>query len=145
MRQTNASAAIQEDLLDVALDNERLIQARVSWLRTNALIWTGLATCLCVLVGLLVVNEIFYWTLRKEIQRKQLAPSNAILTATHAQEQNQLTRYQWIKRSDGILRIPLERAKGLVVADYARSALAASAASAPLLSKGANAAGGTGP
>ena len=145
MRQTNESAAVQEDFLDVALDNERLSQARVSWLRMNALIWTGVATCLCVLAGLWVVNEIFYWTLRKEIQRKQLAPSNAILMATRAQEQNQLIRYQWVKKSDGILRIPLERARGLVVADYARAALAASAASAPVLSKDANAAGGTGP
>ena len=154
MRQINASAAVQEDLLDVALANESLTQAKARSIWLGALVRTGVATLIGVCVCVVIVNELFYWTLRAEIQRKQLATTNALLVTTRAQEQSRLTQYRWVKKSDGVLRIPLERAKSLVIADYAQAAStapvpstkspgtvspAASASSAPLLSSQASA------
>jgi hypothetical protein len=139
VRQTNASAAVEQDLLEVALTHDRLTQARARSQRLGGLVWTGIATLLGVLLSVMIVNEIFYWTLRKEIQRKRLDPTNAILMATRAREQSLLTQYQWIKKSDGIVRIPVRRAANLVIAEYAHPALpvaAPSASSTPASSAG---------
>jgi hypothetical protein len=119
VRQTNASAALEEDLLEVALIHERLARARVRSSQLDGLTRTAFVTLLGIFVSAIVVNEVFYWTLRKEIQSKRLAPTNALLTATRAREQSLLTRYQWVKKSDGVLRIPAKRAASLIVADYA--------------------------
>lgn len=143
MRQANV--AIEEDLLDVALTDERSTDAKLASTELKGLVWTGVVTCLCLLATLIAVSEIFYWTLRSEIQRKQLAITNSVLIDTHAQEQARLTRYQWVKQNDGVLRIPLQRAKELVVADYAQAALSASAASALPSSGTRTASGGTSP
>ena len=143
MRQNNASAAVEQDLLEVALTHERLTRARVHSQRLGGLVWTGIATLLGVSLSLLIVNEIFYWTLRGEIQKKRLVPTNAILTTTRAREQSLLTQYQWIKKSDGIVRIPVKRAANLVIAEYAHPASSASAATLP--SQNAKAAGAVSP
>ena len=147
MRQNNASAAVEQDLLEVALTHERLTQARARSQRLGGLVWTGVGTVLGVFFSLLIVNEIFYWTLRNEIQRKRLGPTNAILAATRAREQLLLTQYQWVKKSDGIVRIPVKRAANLVIAEYAHPATSpvSSAAAVPSVSSVANAAGGVGP
>ena len=139
MRQNNASAAVEQDLLEVALTHERLTQARARSPQIGGLVWTGIATLLGVVVSAMVVNEVFYWTLRQEIQRKRLDPTNAILMATRTREQSLLTRYQWVKKSDGVLRIPVERAANLVIADYTHPA---SPAPAPTVSSTIAAPGG---
>lgn len=142
MRQSNANAKVEEELLDIASVSQSSSLAEMQSSRLNGLVWTGIATCVCILVCLMVVSEIFYWTSRNEIQKKQLATGNALLKDTRTQEQARLTRYQWVKKGDGVLRIPVERAKELVIADYARPA---SAASAAVPSETQIAAGGTSP
>lgn len=136
MRQTNA--AVQEDLLEVALANESVAQAKARSIWSGGLVRTGVATLLGVFAMAVIVNELFYWTVRSEIQRKQLATTNALLKATRAQEQSRLAEYRWMKKNEGVLRIPLERAKYLVIADYAHAQSTSPAASA-------NKSGGYGP
>lgn len=64
--------------------------------------------------------ELFTWTLRAEVRRKQLEPVSTLLRDVRAEEQAKLNRYQWIDPKAGIVRIPLERAKQLVILDYAK-------------------------
>ncbi len=143
MRQTNASAAVEQDLLEVALTHERLTQARARSQLLGGLVWTAATTIVIILLSVVVVNEVFYSTLRREIQRKRLEPPNAMLTATRAREQSLLTQYRWVKQSDGIVRIPAARAANLIIAEYAQPAPSASAAPLPI--QNANGVGATNP
>ena len=88
------------------------------------------ATVALTLIGLVVcigaVNEVMYYKLRDEVRSKQLAAPNPLLASVRAEEAERLTRYRWLRKRDGVVRIPLERAKQLVLADYARTAASAS-------------------
>ena len=96
-------------------------------------------TVALTLIGLVVcigaVNEVMDYKLRNEVYTKQLAAPNPLLASVRAQETERLSHYRWLRKPDGIVRIPLERAKQLVLADYARAAASAppgqAAATAP--------------
>jgi hypothetical protein len=77
----------------------------------------AILTIICILIVGLV--ELFDWTLRAEIRRKQLEPVSTLLRDVRADEQAKLNRYQWIDEKAGVVRIPLSRAKQLVLSDYA--------------------------
>ena len=87
------------------------------------------ATVALTLIGLVVcigaVNEVVDYKLRNEVYTKQLATPNPLLASVRAQEAERLSHYRWLRKPDGIVRIPLERAKQLVLADYARAAASA--------------------
>lgn len=84
-------------------------------------LWRGgvLSIAAIVFVGL-AVQELYVQTLRAEIQRKRTAPVNKQLVVTRLREDNLLHRYQWVDASRKILRIPIEGARELVIADYAK-------------------------
>jgi len=87
-------------------------------------------TVAVTLIGLVVcsgaVNEVMDYKLRNEVYTKQLAAPNPLLASVRAQEAERLSHYRWLRKPDGTVRIPLERAKQLVLADYARTAASAS-------------------
>ncbi len=85
-----------------------------------------LASVVVVTLGLAVmvvgVNEFFKFAIQEEIQTKQLAvvdPRRVELTST---EKAHLTKYQWVDKSAGVVRIPVERAQELVLKDWAERA-----------------------
>jgi hypothetical protein len=84
------------------------------------LIRKGMWTLALLGVGVLAVCELHYWTLRSEINKKQASKVNAQLMATQLRDARLLNRYQWVKQSDGVLRIPESQAVSLVIADYSR-------------------------
>ncbi len=70
--------------------------------------------------------ELHYWMLRGEIWRKQSARVNSQLVATRMRDARLLSRYQWVKQSEGVLRVPESVAASLVIADYAKEGRAGS-------------------
>jgi len=87
---------------------------------------------LAVLASLVVwaVCEVFYWTSRAELGRKQAEPVNELLTSTQNREKDLLSRNQWVKQAEGRLRIPLERARDLVLAERRQAAQSVDAGAA---------------
>ncbi len=89
-------------------------QAQVSFGRV------ALATVFFLILAVGGISEMFYWTTRSEIRRKQGIPVNDLLTKTQQSEDTLLNEYRWIKKSEGRLRIPVARARALVILEYAR-------------------------
>jgi hypothetical protein len=65
------------------------------------------------------LEQLFTSTVRAEIRRKQLEPVSAMLREVQAEEQGKISRYQWVDQKAGVLRIPIDRARQLVLSDYA--------------------------
>jgi hypothetical protein len=85
---------------------------------------TGIAGLSAVLLALCVVaatNEIYYFTLRAEVQRKRGTFENAQLLANQLRDNGRLDRYQWVTPSQDVLRIPLSLAKKLTISDYQKA------------------------
>ncbi len=77
------------------------------------------ATTLALLVGVVIgVNEIFRSVFNHEISSKQLEHQGTELRELRAEEQAKLSRYGWVNRKDGVVRIPLDRARALTLAAY---------------------------
>jgi hypothetical protein len=64
------------------------------------------------------VNELFRSVFGAEVRDKVLAHPSSELRELRAEEQSKLGRYQWVSKKDGIVRIPLDRAMSLTIADY---------------------------
>jgi len=78
---------------------------------------------LALLVGIVLgVNEIFRSVFNHEISSKQLEHQSSELRELRAEEQAKLSRYQWVNRKDGVVRVPLDRARELTLAAYQRRA-----------------------
>ena len=85
----------------------------------NKMIGAIVAATIALLMGVVVgVNEIFRAVFNHEISSKQLEHQGTELRELRAQEQAKLSRYQWVSRKDGIVRIPLDRARALTLAAY---------------------------
>jgi hypothetical protein len=75
-----------------------------------------------VVVTVIGVYNFFGQTFRGEIEKKQLAVDDPTLRDIRAMEQAHLTKYQWVDQSKGIVRMPKDRAKELVLAEYGKMA-----------------------
>ena len=85
----------------------------------NRMIGVIVVSTLLLLVGIVVgVNEIFRSVFNHEISSKQLEHQSSELRELRAEEQARLSRYQWVNRKDGVVRIPLDRARMLTLAAY---------------------------
>lgn len=81
---------------------------------------------LAITVGIVVitvavvigVREFFSQTIAGEVSKKLLEPEDPLKKELHVVEQAKLSKYQYVNQKDGIVRIPLARAKELVLADY---------------------------
>lgn len=74
-----------------------------------------IAVLMLIAAAMVGLFELCRSTVAAEVERKQLAPVSSLLRAAWVEEQGKLSRYQWINQKAGILRIPLERAKDLVL------------------------------
>ena len=93
-----------------------------SSLLLSAGLWsTAALTLFGVALSTLAVNEVIDWTLRKEIHDKQLVAPNALLATIRAEEANRLNHYRRVRKEDGIVRVPIGRAKQLVMHDYTQN------------------------
>lgn len=76
-------------------------------------------TTLSIVIISVAVHQAFEIIIRKEVQRKVLAAPSTTLREVRASEQAMLSEYRWVDRQKGTVRIPLERAKELTLADWA--------------------------
>ncbi len=65
-----------------------------------------------------MVDQVFNLSLREEVAQKLLRPENGQLRQLRAEEQAKLSRYQWVDEKAGQVRIPLERAMELTLAEW---------------------------
>lgn len=70
---------------------------------------------LAIVIG---VIQFFGFAVRDEVNAKVYEPVSTELRELRATEQEKLTRYRWVDKSAGVLRIPLERATELTLRDW---------------------------
>ena len=109
------------------------------------LIIAGLTTVMLALSVVAATSELYYFTLRAEVQRKRGAFENAQLLANQLRDNRRLDRYQWVTPSQGVLRIPLSVAKSLTIADYQKAPETQPASGRNVTTSDAHAAIGTSP
>lgn len=72
-----------------------------------------------VLTGLVMgLDQFFSMSVRAEFEKKVLQVESAQLRQLRAEEQARLTRYQWVDSKAGVVRIPVARARELVLAEW---------------------------
>ena len=89
---------------------------------------------LALLTGIVIgVSQIFRSVFNHEVSTKQLEHQGSELRELRAEEQAKLSRYQWVNQKDGVVRIPVARARELTLREYRSRAArpAAPAAGAP--------------
>jgi len=95
----------------------------------NIIITASIVIVSVVLIVMVIgVNQWFGFAVRDEVTTKQLATEPADKRALRAQEAAHLSRYQFVDREKGVVRIPVERARELVVQDWGKVAEAPAAA-----------------
>jgi len=100
----------------------------------NSMLGVIVFTTLALLtVIVLIVSQIFRSVFNHEVSTKQLEHQGSELRELRAQEQARLSRYQWVSQKDGVVRIPVDRARELTLLEYRNRAArpAAPAAAAP--------------
>ena len=102
---------------------------------------TFIGTSVLTLVVVITIFQYFSVRIRDEISHKQLEPAGTELRDLRASEQQALSRYQWVSKKDGVVRIPLDRARELTLREWDRrvyvpqpAAPAASGSAAPAAS-----------
>lgn len=73
---------------------------------------------LSVVAAVIFIHEYFGIHMRKEIAQKVLSAENPVLRDLRAQEHASLSKYQWVDKKAGVVRIPVERAQELVLRDW---------------------------
>lgn len=75
---------------------------------------------IAIAVVVVVVGTKEYYTavFDKEYHEKVEVPVSPLRTQLEKTEQDRLTKYQWVDEKKGIVRIPVDKAKELVVANY---------------------------
>ncbi len=68
--------------------------------------------------GLLAAHETYNAMMRAEVESKVLARPSVELAQLRAEEAAKLGNYRWVAKKDGVVQIPLARARELTLADY---------------------------
>jgi hypothetical protein len=92
-----------------------------------AIVIATVVTIVAIVVMVVAVKEYFGFAAQDEIAAKQLSPENTVKRAVKAREQAALSSYQWVDQEKGVVRIPVDEARKLVVRDWDKAPLAAPA------------------
>jgi hypothetical protein len=74
--------------------------------------------CVSIVAVCVGVQQFFAVTIRKEISTKVLEQGGEELRLLRASEADKLSRYQWVKKADAVVRIPVQRAQELTLAEW---------------------------
>jgi hypothetical protein len=85
----------------------------------GALTLAIIVATVAVVIG---VQQFFTQTIAGEVNKKLNEPEDPLKKELYAVETAKLHKYQWASQKDGIVRIPVERARELVLADYGKMA-----------------------
>jgi hypothetical protein len=86
--------------------------------RTGIITASVVATLALLGVILVGLNELFRQMITREVTAKVLALPSAELRELRAQEDRKLSGYQWVSQKEGVVRIPLSRARELTLGNY---------------------------
>lgn len=79
-----------------------------------------LGALLLILLAIIALIEYAGFAMRDEVDAKVLTRPSPELAALRALEARRLSRYQWVDRKKGIVRIPVDRALELTLRDWSR-------------------------
>ncbi len=80
----------------------------------------GLVGAIALFVVIVLLQALFYRMQTSEQNAKVSSQPNQGVQALDAEQLEQLTSYEWVSQPDGVVRIPVERAMELVVAESGR-------------------------
>jgi hypothetical protein len=89
------------------------------------------AIALVVIVAVIGTREFFNGLVRSEKQAKVGDPVSSLLTDLRKTEQAHLTSYQWVDKDKGLVRMPSDKARDLVLAKYRATPVETPPAPAP--------------
>ncbi len=85
----------------------------------NRMLGVIVFSTLALLAGIVIgVAQIFRTVFNHEVSTKQLEHQGSELRELRAEEQAKLSRYQWVNQKEGVVRIPLDRARELTLLAY---------------------------
>lgn len=98
--------------------SEERVLAEVDNPKILVIVGAVVFTCLVLVVMVIGVDQFYKFTIQEQLTEKVLAPENPQLRGLRADETARLTRYQWVDKDAGIVRIPLDRAIELTLRDW---------------------------
>jgi Na+-transporting methylmalonyl-CoA/oxaloacetate decarboxylase gamma subunit len=81
----------------------------------GVIVLSTLALLTVIVIG---VSQIFRSVFNHEVSTKQLEHQGSELRELRAEEQAKLSRYQWVNQKEGVVRIPVDRARELTLLAY---------------------------
>ncbi|NUO54134.1 MAG: hypothetical protein HOV80_35250, partial [Polyangiaceae bacterium] len=78
------------------------------------------ATVVLVVICVIATRQVFLQTIGAELKRKVAEPVSQELTDLRASEHERLNNYQWIDQQRGVVRMPADRAKAIVLTHYSQ-------------------------
>jgi hypothetical protein len=101
-----------------AAEHHDVTKAEHDRLPIGKVIGLVIATSVALVIAVIAIVQYFDASLRAEIDRKVLSQPSQALDSLRATETVRLTRYAWADQKAGVVRIPLERATELVIAEW---------------------------
>jgi len=77
----------------------------------------GIISAILLFVIIVVLQAFFYGAEQRELEKKVYSQPYQALQQLDAKQLELLTSYGWVSEAEGLVRVPIERAMELVVAD----------------------------
>ena len=87
--------------------------------RAKSIVWLAIASVILLVVVIVGVTAYFEYLYRDMVQEKVLSAPSTQLNDLHARETEQLTKYSYIDKDSGMVRIPVDRAMELFAQEAA--------------------------
>lgn len=98
----------------------------------NKVIGIAVLTTIVVLIAMVAgTYHLFDVTIREEIQKKVLSVESTQLRQLRVEEQGKISRYQWVNQKAGVVRVPVDRAAELILAEGYKRPLPVAPVEAP--------------
>jgi hypothetical protein len=88
-------------------------------LNTPGIVFTGVVGGLIVIVTVALLQALYYAAANDEIDRKNAQATTSSVTMVSSQQLEQLNTMRWVDTANGIVSVPIDRAKDLVLAESA--------------------------
>ncbi len=86
-------------------------------LRASPIVIVGVVGAVLIFVIIVALTALFLWVEEAEIAEKNAGQPPSNLRLSKNEQQVILTEYRWIDQEKGIVRVPIDRAIELVLAD----------------------------
>ena len=87
--------------------------------KAGVLFVSVLVSAVALVAIVLGIDQYFRLAVLEEVELKVLRAENPALRQLRAEEDSRLSRYQWVDQKRAVVRIPLQRARELVLEEWA--------------------------